>query len=92
VIQRHLLANRWVELIVYKRPRQMPREIRIAGQVRQVPPAPALIRLRVRRANAEGKGWVSVEEELVDVVVVDDQEQVGPDLLQPLPGRNVTVE
>ena len=92
MVERHLLADRRIELIVHQRPREVPGEIRIARQVRQRPFPPALIRLGVRRADAEGEGRVSVEEKLVHVVVVNDQEQIRPHLIQPLPGRNVTIE
>ena len=92
VVQRHLLADRRIELVVHQRAREVPGEIRIARQIRQRPLPPALIRLGVRRADAEGEGRVGVEEELVHVVVVNDQEQIRPDLVQPLPCRHITVE
>src|SRR5215472_10551668 len=61
----------------------MPGKIRIAWQVRQRTLPPALIRLSVGGANAECEGRVSVEEELVYVVVVDDEKEIRFNFVQP---------
>src|SRR5262249_9221249 len=61
-------------------------------KVRQRTLAPALIGLRMGGADAECEGGIGVEEELVHVVVVNDEEEVWPDLIEPGAGRNVAGE
>ena len=92
VIHRHLLADRRIELVLHQAAREVPGERGIAGHVRQIALAPAFIGLRIHLARAEREGRIGVEEEPVHVIVVDHDEQVRPQRLEPGAHRHVAVE
>ena len=70
----------------------MPGEVRMARKIGQRPLAPALIGLRMDRADAQRESRPCVEEETVGMVVVNDQEHIRFDRFQPLPRGLIAVE
>jgi hypothetical protein len=84
VVDLELLADRDVELIGHERARNVPAELRVAGQRRKRPRAEALVGDGIRVCDAERERRVGVEEELVHVVVVDHHQPVGLELLEPV--------
>ena len=61
----------------------VPAELSVAGEARKRAQSEPLIRLRKLVCNAERKGRVGVEREMIEMVVVDDDDLIGPRVRKP---------
>ena len=84
MVELHLVHDRHVELVEHERLRHVRRELRIADDRRNRPRAPAFVGDRKLGRAAEPKRRDDFEVERVDVVVVDDDRNVGRRLGHPL--------
>ena len=92
VVERQVLEDRQVELVVDQRARDVARQRRVALERRDLAHAQAFVRDGVLVAHAEREGRVVVEEERGGVVVEAEEEHVGLLLRQPFRHRLVALE
>src|SRR3954465_2675137 len=92
VVERKVLEEREVALLVDQRARDVARERRVALELRDLPYAEAFVGDGVLLAHAEREGRVLVEEERGGVVVEAEEEDIGLLLRQPLRHRLVALE
>ncbi len=92
MVQRHLLAQCRVELVIHQAAREVPGEVRMTRQRIERPCGPPLVGQGETLCHAQGEGRVGVEEEMVHVVVVGDHHHVGLARRQPGPGLGEPVE
>ncbi len=92
VIDRELLTDREVELVVDEASRNVPGERSVAREVRQIALAPSLVRAGKRLGDAEGERGIGVEEKAIEMIVVDHDEKIGCGPGKPLLRGDVAVE
>jgi hypothetical protein len=92
VVDVHLVDDRQVEVVLDHRLRDVRGELRMADHLGHRPRAPALVGRLVACRGADREGRDHVEAERRRVVVVDQEDHVGPVRLHPLLRELVALE